>query len=570
MRSKTERRIFLVGVGLTVFALVIWGRLFFLQVVSRDYYESLAERQHASSFDLEARRGNIYFREKDGSLLSAAGTKSGFLLYVDPRKIEDPERVYKKLALVVPVIEREDFLRRASKKDDPYEVVGHRLDADAASRIKELYLPGVGVLGEEWRFYPGRELAAHVLGFVGYEGSKETGRYGIEYGQERILKGETSRLEGRTTLGGIFLDWGRKIFRIPRSGADIVLTIEPQLQIFLEKELTKIVERWNGERAGAIIMDPKTGRILAMAARPTFDPNRYNQSESLNVFVNPLVEHVYELGSVFKALTMAAGLDTGRITDKTTYLDQGFVVVGRTHIENYDGKGRGVVDMQTVLSESLNTGAVFVMRRVGKTEFRDYFENFGLGDKTDIELPGEVLGKLSNLLSSYEIDYATVAFGQGIAVTPLAFLRAVSALANQGKLVRPFIIDRIIIDGAPDIVTKPEIGRQVVSRETAEEVTRMLTRVVDEALLGGVLKKEHYSIAAKTGTAQIPSTDRRGYSAGLLHSFFGYAPSYDAEFAVFLFLVRPQGERYASRTLARPFMDIIEFLLSYYQVAPDR
>lgn len=570
MKQTIERRFFLVGIGLTLFGVVIIGRLFFLQVVSHDYYLSLAQRQHVASLDTEARRGNIYFREKDGNLLSAATTKAGYLLFIDPRKIKDAGNVYEKLHTIIPEINREDFLERASKKADPYEVIVGRLTDEDVENIVRLELSGVGLAPEEWRLYPAHELASHVLGFVGYEEDDIIGRYGIEYRYEDTLNGEEDYAGGQSTLGRAFLSWGRKIFRTPRTGADIALTIEPQAQLFVEEKLEELFTKWRGVRAGIVVMDPQSGRILAMATRPTFDPNAYSDVESLDVFVNPFVEHVYELGSVFKPLTIASGLDLGRITAGTTYFDQGFVEINGERIENYDGKGRGFVDIQRVLNESLNTGAVFVMQKTGGENLFNYFEEFGLGEKTDIELPGEVLGKLSNLESGREIEYATASFGQGIAVTPLAFLRAVSALANGGRLVKPFVVDRILLDGIPDIVTEPKIKKGIIKEETSEEITRMLVEVVDEALLGGTIKNEHYSIAAKTGTAQIANPYERGYSEEFLHSFFGYGPAYDAEFAIFLFLVNPRGERYASRTLAEPFMEIMEFLLSYYNVPPDR
>ena len=338
----------------------------------------------------------------------------------------------------------------------------------------------------------------------------------------------------------------------------------------MEKILDDAFVKWEAERAGAVVIDPQTGRIIAMAFRPTFDPNHYGAEKSLDVFINPAIEHVYELGSTFKPLTMAAGVDLGKVSPKTTYFDAGYLIINGRRIENYDGKGRGTVDMQTVLNESLNTGAVFAMRQIGVGPFKDYLYRFGLADKTGIELPGEVAGNLANLESGREIESATASFGQGVAVTPLAFLRAVSALANGGKLVRPFIIEKILFDGAPDAVTEPQIKEGSVKPQTSEEITRMLVKVVDEALVGGTLKNEHYSIAAKTGTAQLPSKSGPGYSDEYLHSFFGYAPAYNAKFAIVMFLVKPQGARYASQTLSEPFMETMKFLLNYYNVPPDR
>ena len=570
MKFKVDGRIFIVGGLLTVLGLVILGRLFFLQVVSANYYQTLAERQHLASLDLTPRRGSIFLKEKDGGLFPVANTKSGFFLFIDPRRIDDAEKYFKELSAVVPGLDREDFLERASKKYDPFEVVAKRLRTEEAEEAEELGLAGVGISSEEWRFYPARELASTVVGFTGYKGDDIVGRAGIEYFEEAILKGEENYVNGRRTLAGTFLDWGKRLFPGTNPTHDIVLTIEPQAQMLLEKILNKTREKLDAENAGGIVIDPKTGRILAMAASPSFDPNKYNEVKSPGVFVNPMVEHIYELGSVFKPLTMAAGLDTGSVSPETTYNDQGYLVIDGRRIENYDGKGRGEVDMQHVLNESLNTGAVFVMRQMGRDNLKRYFEKYGFYEKSGIALPGEVAGNLSNLESGREVEFATAAFGQGAAVTPLAFARAISSLANGGKLVRPFIIDRVLVDGAPDAVTEPEIKEGVLSPETSEEITRMLVKVVDEALVGGTVKNERYSIAAKTGTAQMPDPNGGGYADYFLHSFFGYAPAFDAKFAVFLFVTKPKGVRFASQTLTDPFMEIMDFLLSYYNIPPDR
>lgn len=563
-------RLLIVGGFLTVLGFIIVGRLFFLQVVSRAYYETLAERQHLSSLEAEVRRGNILLYEKNGEPFTLAAQKIGFLVYIDPRKIENPEETYDKVAPLLSEINKEDFLHKSSKKDDPYEVIYRRLEYELAQKIAEAKIEGVGVSPEEWRFYPAHTLAAHVLGFVGYKDDDLVGRYGIEYAEEGILKGEEYYLSGRRTLAGTFLDWGKRLFPGVKSSGSVVLTLEPQAQIFLEKVLDTAFQKWKAERAGAIIMDPQTGRILAMAGRPAFDPNFYNTEASLDVFINPSIEHIYEMGSVFKPLTMAAGLDLGAVSAETTYFDRGFLVIDGRRIENYDGKGRGNADMQQVLNESLNTGAVFVMRQIGKENLKNYFERFGLGEKTELELPGEVSGNMTNLNSGREIEYATASFGQGVAVTPVEFLRAVSVLANGGKLVKPFIIDRLLFDGLPDQITQPQIQEGIIKPETSEEITRMLVRVVDEALVGGIFKNEHYTIAAKTGTAQMPAKSGSGYSDKFLHSFFGYGPAYNAKFAVFLFLVAPQEARFASQTLTSPFMETMNFLLNYYNVPPDR
>lgn len=406
-------------------------------------------------------------------------------------------------------------------------------------------------------------MASHVLGFVGYKDNDLVGQYGIEKSFEDFLKG-TSEASLRSSFTEAFLGVSREIFLFsPYNKKDVILTIEPSVQGFLERTLEKILEKYSAESAGGIIIDPKTGKILAMAAKPDFDPNFYNKVKNSGLFLNPLVSNFFEMGSVFKPITISSAIDAGRINSQTTYFDSGSLTIDKYEIKNYDEQARGKVNIQTVLNKSLNTGAVFAMRQLGKDNFRDYVTSFGLGEKTGIELPDEIRGDISGLKSPREVEYATASFGQGIALTPLGFTAAFSVLANGGKLVQPYIIE----NGE----NKPIIKREVLKKETSEEITRMLVKVVDEALLDGKVKIEHYSIAAKTGTAQIPLENKKGYDENMyLHAFVGYAPAFDAKFLTFLYLKKPQGVRYAAYSLTPAFMDITKFLLNYYEVPPDR
>lgn len=307
-----------------------------------------------------------------------------------------------------------------------------------------------------------------------------------------------------------------------------------------------------------------------MAGFPSFDPNTYGKTESLGAFVNPLVENVYEFGSVFKSLTMAAGLDKGVVTPDTKYFDKGFLELDGYTIRNFDGKGRGEVTMRKVLDESLNTGAAFVAQQLGHDSMRDYFTAYGLNQKTGITLPGEVRGNLENLSSKRQIEYATAAFGQGISATPLEFARAAAALANGGKIMQPYLVERIVRPGRGDIVFEPKEVGQAIKPEISVTISQMLAEVADDALLGGTVKFKHWTAAAKTGTAQIPKTDGKGYSGEYLHSFLAYAPAFDAKFLLFMYIEKPQGVQYASHSLGPYYTDIMQFLLTYYDVPPDR
>ncbi|OGF52445.1 hypothetical protein A3I27_03275 [Candidatus Giovannonibacteria bacterium RIFCSPLOWO2_02_FULL_43_11b] len=545
------------------------GRLFFLQVVSGAYYKTQAQRQQNFSQILTPKRGDIYLRERSGELIPVASTKEGYLLFINPKKLENPDDAFKKLSKIIK-LDKEDFLDRASKKDDPYEVVAHRLDRKAAEKVTDLKLENVGLSPEEWRVYPAKNVASHVVGFLGYKDDELEGQYGIERFFEKELKGMTGQVAGSQSAGGILLELGKRFFSPPEEGYDVVLTLEPNVQAFVEKKLKEVEEAWKPSGGGAIVIEPKTGKILAMAAFPNFDPNTYGKSESLDVFINPVVESVFEFGSVFKPLTMAAGINERVVTPETTYFDKGYLTLDGYTIKNFDEKGRGETTMQNVLSESLNTGAAFVAGKLGKENMRRYFGAYGLGEKTGITLPGEVKGNLKNLNSMLDIEYATAAFGQGVSATPLEFARATSALANGGKIMKPYIIERILRPGRQDIVFGPEEVRQIITLETADTISRMLVKVGDEALLGGTAKFKYWTAAAKTGTAEIPNKEGKGYSDQYLHSFLAYAPGFDARFLLFMYIEKPQGVRYASTSLGPYYEQIMQFLLTYYDVPPDR
>ena len=338
----------------------------------------------------------------------------------------------------------------------------------------------------------------------------------------------------------------------------------------LDTILDETNKKYSSDLTGAIIMNPKTGEITAMSAVPSFDLNDRSNA-SIEFFQNPLVENVYEFGSTIKALTVAAGLDSGAVTADTTYYDEGSITLDGYTIKNFDGKGRGTVPMQEVLNQSLNTGVSYIVQKMGKDKFRDYFLNFKLGSETGIDLPNEAFGLVDNLRSPRSVEYATASFGQGIAMTPIATARALAVLGNGGHLVTPHLVKQIKYeDGTVKDINYP-VGAQVISKEASEEISRMLTTVVDEALAHGKYAMPHHTIGAKTGTAQMADPENGGYYEDqFLHSFFGYFPAYDPEFLVFMYTVKPKGVRYASETLTEPFMDIAKFLINYYDIPPDR
>lgn len=566
MKDSRLSNIWFLNLGVLLIALLLIAKLGYLQIMLGAMYRDRADSQYlvpSDSFD----RGQIFFQEKTGRTIAAATVVPDYTLAADPSKIPDLAAFMDKLSIFVP-FDHIDFLAHASRQGSQYQEIAKHLSETQIKGVQSLKLSGVILEKDKKRFYPGGETAAQVLGFVGSNGNTVSGRYGLERYYDETLARHNS--EDSSFFADLFLKPGAAILSDNAREGNIVTTIEPTVQGFLERVLkADVLEKYKAVSASGIVMDPQTGAIYAMATAPTFDPNNFSKEKSASVYSNPLVDGVYEMGSIVKPLTMAAGLDAGVITPETTYDDKGFLIINKSRISNYDGKGRGVVPMQIILNDSLNTGAVFVMNKMGKDSFRNYFKSFGLGEETGIDLPNESVGNIRNLESPRDVEYATAAFGQGISMTPIETIRALAALGNGGLLVTPHVVQRTEYSFAPSRDFAPPPERRVLKKETSTAISKMLTTVVDQALMGGTLKMQHYSIAAKTGTAQL--VEEGGYSdTDYLHTFFGYFPSYNPRFIVFLAVKSPRGEQYASHTLSLPFMQVAKFLINYYSIPPDR
>lgn len=555
-----------------ILVLILIGRLYQVQVLAHEHYSDLAERQYIHTKQDLYSRGSIFFTTKDGEKVSAASIRSGFVLAFNPTLINNAARVCE---AVLPYlsITIEKCLERATLTDRTYVEVMSTLKADDAEVVKALKLSGVQLYRNQWRYYPGGSMSARSIGFVGYTEQSDNelyGKYGLERYYDQVLHKERE-VRSVNFFAEIFSNLGDLVYRKDKAlQGDIITTMEPTVARMLDTVLMETNQKYSSKLTGAIIMNPQNGEIYAMNAVPGFDLNDRGTS-TVEHFQNPMVENVYEFGSTIKALTIAAGIDSRVINRRSTYYDAGSITLNGFTIKNYDGRGRGTVDMQTVLNQSLNTGVSYIMQLMGKEKFRDYFLNFKLGSETGIDLPNEAYGLVDNLRSPREVEYATASFGQGIAFTPIAATRALAALGNGGYLVTPHLVKKIEYqDGTSREVVYPK-GAQVISNESSEEVSRMLTAVVDDALAGGKFALPNHTIGAKTGTAQIAIPGGRGYYEDrYLHSFFGYFPAFDPKFIVFMYTVEPKGVKYASETLTEPFMNITRFLINYYAVPPDR
>lgn len=571
-RRQLTNRIRFLSVAIALIGLIIIVRLYYLQIAKNDYYSEKAERQYVHTKSDLYSRGSILFTTRDKETLSAAAVQAGYLLAANPTHITDPSAFCEQLRNYL-TIERELCVERASLPNRTYVELTDKLSNEQASVIEAMNLEGALLYRNQWRYYPGGAVAARSIGFVGYtdtDGSELRGKFGLERQYDHVLFRRREVLSVNF-FAELFSNVGEIVSQNNQSkSGNVVTTLEPAVSRLLDTVLQKTNDQYQSKLTGAIIMDPHTGAIYAMNVVPTFDLNK-REDTTIEQYQNPLVENVYEMGSIIKPLTVAAGLDSGVITAGTTYYDPGCIDLNTYTICNFDKKGRGDVPMQEVLNQSLNTGVAFIANRMGKERFRSYFLDYGLGEETGIDLPSEAKGLVENLNSPREVEYATASFGQGIALTPVETIRALATLANGGKLVTPHLAERIEYDdGGTETIAYPE-PKQVLKQETSEEISRMLTAVVDDALRGGSVALPNHSIGAKTGTAQIANPDGGGYYEDkYLHSFFGYFPAFEPRFIVFMYTVEPQGVRYASETLTDPFMEIARFLINYYSIPPDR
>lgn len=566
--SKKFSFIHFFSLGIVIFAFILIVRLYEIQIYKGDHFTDLSERQYSSQKrDKNFDRGLIIFSYKDGRDFFAASNQTGFNLAIDPSNLSEPDIVFQKISELV-TIDKENFYKKASKTTDPYEELVKKIPEDIGLKIADLKLKGVILEKTRWRFYPGSELASQVLGFISEKNDQLKGQYGLERHYDDVLKKDNEHL-----YSNIFVEFYsgiKKTFGEGNFNGDVVTTIEPNVQAYVEEVIDGVEKEWHSKNTGVIVMDPHTGEIIAMGQYPTFNLNDFGNVDSVSQYNNNTVENVYEMGSIIKPISVAIGLETKVVTAHTTYDDKGSLTLNGRTIYNYDKRGRGVVDMQTVLNNSLNTGVAFVTTRVGNERFVSYFKKI-FGEETGVDLPAEGSPLMSNLESLRDVEVATASFGQGIAISPIQTIKALAALGNGGKLVQPHMVKEIRYEYGVTRKIAQEEPEQIFSKETSEEISRMLTRVVDEALLGGTVSMKNYSIAAKTGTAQIVnSSNGKYYEDKYLHSFFGYFPAFDPKFIVLLYTIEPQGAPYASGTLTAPFIDIAKYLINYYEIEPDR
>ncbi len=562
-----ERHRLIAGVFIVLF-LALGMRLEQLQIASHAFYFGQTEGQHLDT-GTPALRGEIKIMDKLTPEPIAVATNIELpLIYAVPKNIKDPLVTSKLLAPLLKMDEQ-TLLTKLSDKSKVYVPLAKGVVEKDLEAITKLNLTGINTDTETARFYPEGTLLAHVLGFVGYRsdtGSGKVGVYGLERKYDALLVGKP----GGTT-GSRFKNFfsSQKGFIPAKNGSQLVLTIDRLIQLQAEQVLSKAVEDNQADGGCVSVMDPKTGAVLAMASNPTYNLNEYSKVQDESNYINSCTTSNYESGSVFKAVTMAAGIDTGKVGPDTTYNDTGQVVVDGYTIKNSDNKGHGLQTMSQVLEESLNTGVIFVKQKLGNKTFLDYVKRFGFGQNTGVDLP-ESSGNIKNLDGNIEVNFDTASFGQGISVTPLQLLRAYSAIANGGRLPTPYVVASQVSPSGETIDTKPKLSDQIISTKTASTLSAMLVGVVERGH-GKRAGVKGYYVAGKTGTAQVAKSDGRGYDpTNNIGTFVGFAPVEDPKFVMIVRVNHPRTVQFAESTAAPAWGKLAQFLLSYYNVVPNR
>lgn len=546
------------GVFVLAWGMILW-RALELQVLERDKLAQIAEDQCYRDIKIKSIRGEIYDRrgEKLASSLQAHS------IFAQPRKIENPRVVSSKLAKALG-LKRRDVLKKLKSKKS-FVWIKRQAGPEENRLVQALKIQGLGSIKESKRFYPNKEMAAHVLGFVGVDG---VGLEGLEIGYDKHLNaGETLCRVKRDALGRIFVEDNENIPRKSR-GANVTLTIDQRIQYITEKALVGAIKEYGAKGGMALVINPRTGEILASVVAPGFNPNAFGRY-SMAYRRNRILTDTFDPGSTFKVFVVAAALEEGLITplDKVDCENGTYKV--SNHVIHDHTKSR-FLTVNKIIKHSSNIGTVKIGEQLGAETMYKHLKRFSFGRRTGIDFPGESAGLLRPPKRWRKLDLANVAFGQGVSVTALQLTMAMSALANEGLLMRPYIVDRVTDNsGAVILKRRPEIIRQVVSAKTAREVNAMLRMVVTEGGTGVRAEPLGYPAAGKTGTAQKLDLVRKVYSdEKYFSSFLGFVPYENPKLTIFVALDEPWPKTYGGLVAAPVFKEIAEKVLPMLNVTP--
>ncbi len=558
MRDQGEkwvrvRIIFLAGLFACCF-LGVSARAFYLQVIQHDQLVKLAERQYNRTVPLTPARGGIY--DRNGAPLAVSLDMNS--LYAEPRRIKDPQGCATALAQILGE-PRQELLKKLSS-DRGFVWLERCMPPDLVARVKQLQLAGLGFVKESKRFYPNYEVAAHVLGFTGID---PEGLEGIERRYDTTLLGNTGYMMTERDALGRDVSQHSAVVRDASPGKGLILTLDKNIQYLVEKELAKAVQESDAKGGIAIVEEPATGKILAMANYPTFNPNAYNHYP-LSQLRNRSVADSFEPGSTFKIFLMSAAIEEKVVRPQDQfYCENGKYQFGGRTIRDDHPEGR--ISVAEILKYSSNIGSAKIGLKMGENRYYRYLRAFGFGEKTGIDLPGETSGDLRPVSRWYGSDLATIAFGQGVSVSAIQLVTAVSAVANGGLLMKPYLVERIVDDTGRELQDfQPQVVRRVISPETASTVARMMEGVVGAGGTGTRAAVEGFRVAGKTGTAQKVDPVTKTYSpTKRTASFIGFVPADRPLLTILVVVDEPRTSPYGGVVAAPAFREIAYNTLCY-------
>ncbi len=554
-------RIKLIGCIFAIAFVTILCRAYYLQIITTDEWVKRAERQHQKTVQLTPARGNI--SDRNGLPLAVSIEMDS--CFAEPKVIENIPETAAKLAPLLGNSRQELEKKLTDNKQKHFVWLMRRITPELRKKIEALELDGIEFARETKRFYPNSEVAAHVVGFTGVDPG---GLEGIEKRYDKDILGNMGYLITERDALGRNIRLKGTVIKNSSKGNNITLTLDRNIQYIAEKELTKAVEDNVGKSGMAIVMETQTGRILAMANYPTFNPNAYFRFPHA-ALRNHAVADSFEPGSTFKVLLMAAALEEKVISLKDVFdCELGSYSIGGATIHDTHKYGR--LSVADILKHSSNIGAAKIGRRLGQERLSVYLKNFGIGERTGIDLPGEALGSIRGG-HWYESELATVSFGQGVSTTAVQLTAAISAIANKGVLMKPYMVEQITDEnGNTTQKFSPQVRRRVVSEETARKVTVMMESVTQPDGTGSSAAVEGYGVAGKTGTAQKVDPATKRYSSKRVGSFVGFVPVKNPQLTILVVVDEPQKSPYGGIVAAPAFGAIARQTLSYLRVAPEK
>lgn len=543
---------------------VVLFRLFCLQINEGSKYRALASGQQNNVLDIEGKRGDVYFRGGEPLAL----TEKDPLVYVSPEEIEDKDSAAKKLAEILNM-DKQEILQKMNKSGSFYQIIQRSVSKEVADKVKAAAIKGVSIDDKkEKRYYPGEKTASQVIGFINED---KKGQYGIEeYYNDQLAGKKAATMVDRNPWGFVFSSEDTSSL----NGKSLTLTIDYNIQFMAEKFLAEGIEKYGASGGNIIVMDPNTGEIIAMAQNPGFDPNNY-KNEKFEVLSNSSTQKIFEPGSIFKPITMSVGVNEKLVTPDSTFTDTGCVPYGKYNVCNYANKAWGTITMTEILRRSVNTGVMYVEKKIGHKKFLDYLDQFGLFDKTGVDLANEAATENKTLKKAYddkvEVAFANTSFGQGIGITPLHMITAFSCLTNGGNLMKPYIVKEISSETSKEEI-KPQVVRRVITEDTSNDLRKMLVQVV-EGGFGHLAKVPGYWIGGKTGTSQVPyaslGINQAGYSSATWQTFMGFAPAYNPKFIALIKLDNPTATKTSEYSAVPIFHDLAKYIFDYWQIPPD-